>query len=381
MGFLGVVGILIGLVAFRFAFVDPSRLKIALLSLAYIVHLATTIFYYVGVQASAADTWLYYNDPFGHYEQGFGLSTQLILFLVQWTKENIGGSYFDFFLLFQATGFWGIAILMRILEEVTAELGIEERPFLYLLLFLPSIHYWTSAIGKDAPFFFATCLALWGAMRLRERYVRLAVGIALMLVIRPHIALLCLTALAATVIVARSVQLHVRIGLGFLGIAGVALAFSTVQATFQVDLSSAQSVSELLEARETIIETEDAGSTVVTGSYPVRMFSLLFRPLFFDTSGFVGYVASAENLLLLFLVALLIYRYKSLMLLSRKVLFLRFALFYSIFLVLMLTLTYYNVGLGSRQKSAMIMPVLLIIIMTTAAFAQARTRRSAAAAT
>lgn len=380
MSLLGIFGIVLGLAGFRFAFQHRTGAKLALLILAFLLHLATSFAYWQGVQTSAADTYLYYEDPYGNYGQGFGLSTQLILSLVQWVKLNIGGTYLDFFLVFQAFGFWGIALLMRILDEISSELGIDETPIQYLLLFLPSVHYWSSAIGKDAPHLFATCLILWSVMRMRERLIPLAAGMVLLLAVRPHIAMLALAALAAAMMIGRSLEPRARIALGLVALIGAGFALSTVETTFQVDLRSSESIGDLLEQRENILETEDAGSTAVRGSYPVRVFSLLFRPLFFDASGLPGLAASFENLLLLVLGAILAMRYKSVIALSRNVFFVRFALIYAAVLILMLALTYYNVGLGNRQKAVMISPALIVLLMVTMGLREARRRQALAAA-
>lgn len=374
MSLLGVLGALLGLVGFRFAFQHRTGAKLAILILAFLLHLASSFVYWQGVQTSAADTYLYYEDPFGHYEQGFGLSTQLVLVIVQWVKLNIGGTYLDFFLLFQAMGFWGIALLMRILDEISSEFEIDQTPAQYLLLFLPSIHFWTSAIGKDAPHFLATSLILWSVLRMRERTVPLAAGILIMLAVRPHIALLTLAALAAALLIGRSLELRVRIGLGLVALVGAALALSTVESTFQVDLTSSESVGDLLEQRESILKTEDAGTTAVRGSYPVRVLSLLFRPLFFDANGVPAFIASIENALLLLLGALLLSRFKSVKALAQNVFFVRFALMHMLVLALMLALTYYNVGLGSRQKAVMISPSLIVLLMATMGLAHAQRR-------
>jgi CDP-diglyceride synthetase len=105
------------------------------------------------------------------------------------------------------------------------------------------------------------------------------------------------------------------------------------------------------------------------------VFSLLFRPLFFDAGSMPAFIASFENLILLVLGAVLLTRYKLLIMLSKKVFFVRFALMHSLVLTLMLALTYYNVGLGSRQKAVMITPSLIVLLMVTMGLAEVRRRQ------
>jgi len=93
---------------------------------------------------------------------------------------------------------------------------------------------------------------------------------------------------------------------------------------------------------------------------PVAMLSLLFRPFFFDAGGFEGLIASFENLVLVGIFGYFIYRFGWLRKLFTGTLVVRYAVFFAFLVTMMLSLTYYNVGLGLRQKM-MMMPAILMI--------------------
>ncbi|MDP8993384.1 MAG: hypothetical protein M3N07_00125 [Pseudomonadota bacterium] len=370
---LGLIGIFLGALAFRLAFIGRTFGKILLLAAAYALHVAAAFVYYRRTEADIADTYGYYYDPMGMYGEGFGLGTQFIVFAVQSIKHMVGGTYLDYFFLFQALGYAGICLLMRVADEIYSELGLRMPPYLYLLLFVPSLHFWSSAVGKDAPFLFSAVLAIWSSMRLPQRLLGLVAALLLMLLIRPHIFLVAVAALALAAMAGRGVRAHVRVALFVAASAGVAFAISAVQETFNIDVTSSESVMQQLERREGVLQTEDAGNTSVNAAYPVRLLSLLFRPLFFDAQGLFGLISSMENLAILLLVSVILFRIRFVAALVRNIVYIRFTVIFTLMLILFLALAYYNVGLGLRQKWTMVMPGLFVVLITLLC-AQARRR-------
>jgi len=377
MTFVGVFGIFLGLLASLWAFVHPNRTRIAVFVTAYVMHLGATAIYYQLVQAGGADAALYYYDPMGYFEQGFGLNTFFIVYITQALKSVFGGTYFDYFLLFQSFGFIGIAFLMRSFEEVYVSLGVKQPAYAYLILFLPSVHYWTAALGKDGLFFLATTMAVWSMMAMRQRMLALGFAVVLLFLIRPHIAMLTMAGIAVTVVKDRGVHPAVRAMLVAVAGAGFVYAIVALRSSFQIDLANANVVSDMLAGREALLQTEAAGRTAVTGSYPVRVFSLLFRPLFFDAGGALGLIVSFENAILMTMIGTMLFHFRTMRGLFKSVPYVRFALTSSVLILLLLSIGYYNVGLGIRQKAVMILPGLLIVFVTLRAVLQARKAQAA----
>lgn len=379
MSLLGALGILLGLLAWPFAFIERTRGRAAVFAFAFLAHVLSAIVFFVYSQTNASDASLYYTDPYHMYELGFGFSTRFIIFVVQAMKMTFGGTYLDYFFLFQTFGFFGIALLMRIFEEIYAGLGVPQPRWSYLLLFLPGIHFWTSAIGKDAPIFAACCLAVWAAMQVRRRYIALGIAVFLMLLIRPHIALIAVVAVTWTVFADRSTHFLLR---GLLVIASVGAfvgAVATVRDSLYIDVTNADSVSNFLAARESFVQAGELGTTGVGNApYIVKVFSFLFRPLFVDANGFFGYIASVENVILMVIFGVMALRIRTVISAAKAVPYVRYALISSIGVTLALSIDYYNVGLGLRQKT-MVVPCFLIVFVTLAALREARRRAAVAA--
>ena len=369
--FVGFFYLLLSFAGFRFAFVEPTRKRVAILAAAWFLHLLATVVYFDFVQTNAADTLMYYNDPMGWYGGEFQFNTFAVLWLVQTLKRLFGGSYFDYFLLFQAFGFWGIAMLMRVIEEIYRELGTEQPTFSYLLLFLPGLHFWTAAIGKDSLLFLACSMAVWAAMVIHRRFLVMGLALALMVVVRPHVALVAMLALAMAAFFDPRTRGHIKAVLLVAALAGAGVVAGTVESTFSVDVTSVDSVSDFLTTKSEVFENMEGGSSVVGAPLPVRMLSLLFRPLFFDADDLFGILASFENLFLLFAVGTMLAWMRTSIALARQIFFLRFSLIFACGLILMLGWVYYNVGLGLRQKM-MMMPPLLAFFIAVVAVHQAR---------
>ena len=376
MTLVGLLGPIIALLAWQMAFVERTRTRAAIFFLAFLTHIGTTILYYFWVQTTVADTILYYDDPYSFYGTGFGMGTRFVIYMVQYLKDILGGTYLDYFLLFQAFGFWGVVLMMRIFEEIHIELGTKQSPFTYLLFFLPSIHFWTSAIGKDAPLFLAASLAVWSAMQLRRRFIAFGLSILIMVLFRPYIALAALMALALSAFIDPRNSVGTKLVLLLAAFAAVVPVLGTVENTFRVDVTSAESVSDFFQYQSEISAQDEGGSAVVGASYPVRIFSLLFRPLFVDANGAFGLIASLENLFRMFILFQRLRNFGSVKKLVRSVFFVRFGSIFAVVLILLLGFVYYNVGLGLRQK-VMFMPGLLTLFVAVLAVKHAKAARTA----
>jgi hypothetical protein len=357
---LGLFGILISLAGFRFARATESRARFVLFALLLLIHLGASVAGYLYAQQNASDAEIYYDDVLGIYGSGFGVSTVFIINLTQSVKSYFGGTMLDYFLLFQAAGFWGILFILRSFDDIHQELGQPTFKNIYFILFLPGLHFWTSGLGKDGLMFLAVALCVWAAFRLQSRYLAFAAGLAMALLVRPHIALLALIAFALTLLVGRGTSLLARFGLLAIILAGIGSAAGLVESVvYGLNFSSADSMTEFVETKSQVSEESGASLNITGAPFPVRLLSLLFQPFFLDANGAFGYVASAENLVLLTIFVILAWRFGTALAVARATMFARFACFFTLMIIVVLSLFHYNVGLGLRQKM-MMMPALLI---------------------
>jgi hypothetical protein len=378
MSFLGLVGILLGLVALPFVSRQMSRTRFAIFMAAYLAHIGAAVVYYFYVLTAGGDSDIYYYDELRIYRQEFAFGTVFIVWVVQSLKEFLGGTYLDYFLVFQAVGFWGIALLMRTFDEMYEGSGARSSSLLYVVLFLPGLHFWTAAIGKDAILFFGVCLTTWAAIRIQRRQLAFAAGALLVLLVRPHIAAIAFASLGVALLFARESPRIVRFlligGLAF----GLFMMIGTVRSTYNVDVSDADSMSDFFQRMENVAQSSSGGNTVVIGSFPYRLFSLLLRPFFIDAEGPMGMITSLENVAFLFIYLWLLWHWRAVVALFRKVAFVRYATTFALFVMILLAVVYYNVGLGLRQRT-MFLPGLLCLFVAVRLTTQIGRQRSAEA--
>lgn len=371
MTVFGFVALLLALSAVYVADIKSSRARVATFALLLALHTLASAAYYFFIEASGADAHLYYYDRLGIYGSYQALGTAFVVNFVQFVREYFGGSFIDHFMLFNAIGFWGIVYLFKVFNETFEELNAPQPSWMYLFLFLPGLHYWTGAVGKDAPLFLAVALSVWATMRLTQRLPAFGIAIALMLAIRPHIAIIALSAIALATLVEKRTKLWVKVVLLAAVAAGGVVVAGSMETTFRLDVSSADSVSEFLESRGTVSEESGADLSIVQGSLPMKVFSLWLRPFFLDAENIMAYVASLENAVLLLIFIVIAWNFRLAWSLAKRVLYVRYSIILFLAITALLAAVNFNVGLGLRQKM-MAMPCLLAILISILAIRAAR---------
>lgn len=360
MTWVGAFGILICLTALFWAFAERNNRRVGIFFLILILHVAAAVIYYYYSQVRNNDSYQYYADPYKFYGERVQPGTTFVIWIVQSLRGMIGGTYLDYFLLFQAFGFFGITLVARTIEEICQELDVEQPALLFVILFLPGTVFWTSTVGKDAPLFLACALMVWSVMRVGERWYWFAVALLIMGSIRPHIALLAVGALAVTLLFDKRTKPMLKIALSLGAVGALAVLASTLQATLNVDVTSAESIANFVTTRQEIGEVVYGGGDLSSAPFAVKLFSLLFRPFFIDSSGIFGIIASVQNLFMIFAAWVLLRNWRILAALTRQTTIVRFSLLFMIMLFGLLALVYYNVGLGLRQRE-MATPALIVV--------------------
>lgn len=376
MSLVGIFGLLLALAAVFVADLRRDRRRIAVFALLLVLHTAMCLLFYVFAEASGSDAQFYYYDP-GRWRGASGFGTVFLVNLIQFLRDSFGGSFLDYFMIFNAIGFWGLVMMMLVMQETFADLDLRVPTLAYLTLFLPGLHFWTGFIGKDAPLFFAIALSIWAAMRIQRRYLAFGIAVAIMLLFRPHIALVALVAVAAAVILDKRTKLILKAGMIAGALAAGAIAIPDLQTTYRLDLGNADSVSEFVAERSAVTEESGGDAMLMNAGLPFKILSLWSRPFFFDADAMLAYAASVENAALLAIMALILFSFRSTWAAFRMVLHVRYSAFLFVAITLLIAAVNFNVGLGLRQKM-MAMPALLAIFSAVLAVRMARARHAAA---
>ena len=165
----------------------------------------------------------------GHFDPGLGpISGTVFMKVVTGIVYALFGvSRESAFFVFAWISFLGLVLLARAFR-IAIPNG-DSRRYLILVLFLPSLLYWPSAIGKEAWMMLAIGLCAYGvACLLRGRIsgvVSLCLGLLACVVVRPHIGLLVFIGLVLALLVRRAPARTFAIPLlRFVGARGLARA-------------------------------------------------------------------------------------------------------------------------------------------------------------
>lgn len=363
MSLVGFVGLLIAISAAYAVDFKGSRQRLVVFVLLLVMHTLASGAFYLYALKSGSDAQFYYYDTARFYGVSSGLGTAIILNGVQILKEQFGGSFFDYFMIFNAIGFWGLVFVTKTFDEIFEELDVPQGPQVYLPLFLPGLHFWTGFIGKDAPLFLAVSLAVWACMRFNKRLVSMGIAVTIMLAVRPHIAVISLVAIGLSAVADSRTKLWIKGLLIAATIFGTGFVVTSLETTYRINVSSAEGVSEFMAGRSSVTEESGADMSIVQANFPFKVISLWLRPFFIDAENTMGYIASLENAMLLLIFGFILWHFNLTRQLFKKVLYVRFCVIFFIALTALVAAVNFNVGLGLRQKM-MAMPCLLVILAT-----------------
>jgi hypothetical protein len=326
-------------------------------------HLVASIFYWHYSLTHSADSNGYYQFvPDG---DGLGLSTRFVGAITAFLREMLSASYLDLFMLFHIFGYVGLVLLYVLCHRVLQDHPEGRYPELALKVgvFLPGLHFWTCAIGKDSLIFLAIVGVIWSLRSARRRAVVLLCGLALCFFIRPHIATALLGACALALVSSSDVPLRWRIPAFGLVLIALWFAVPLLIDFLKLEDVSMGSVAEYIERRQG--DNLDGGTSVdiSTYSFPMQFFTYMFRPLFLDASGGLALVVSVENLLYLGLCLYLTPDVFRALWHGHGGFFMRFNFVFWLAATSILAATTANMGLAIRQKT-MVLPSLLLVLLT-----------------
>jgi hypothetical protein len=299
----------------------------------------------------------------------WGLSTAAMPIITGFLYAPFGGDIYGVLFFSAVIGFWGGLYLCRAfsLWATPAQL----RKYSLVILFLPSFATWTSFFGKDSWVALGLGAAAYGYSSMvsphgsRGGLWHILLGVAIVAVIRPHIA----AALAASMAVAyvwgltQARKASILTKLTMLIILSAMLGFLGLLARGFLGLSevSANSMQEYAESHEkgnaiggSAVEIEAApGVTGALLAFPRGIVRVLFQPFPWEVHNFNAGLAALENLFILWFA---LSHARRLRRLFREIVQEPFVLFSSLFACALLLMFSFasNLGMLSRERAQLL---------------------------
>lgn len=291
----------------------------------------------------------------------FGLGSQFMAFLI-YPLVAIGMSKFVLYFLFSAISFqaflWYFQQMGGVFSMSPKVMGF---PIPQLFFLLPSLHYWSGFVGKDALVFFFLTYLFFEVKKEKSFNVLHFVVLIIFLLLRPHVFAMTFMAFFIYFGFHKNTPSVVKIKLLVLSLFILGVFIPILLSFFKIESFSYTVFVQLWKDLNLYSNTISNGIALNETSFLSRIGLLLFSPLFYDATTFYQYIISIENsLVLLFLLTVGIYLF-----VKRKNIYVaddvKLALLTGFSIMFMIASYIYNLGLASRMR-LMFLPLFFYAI-------------------
>ena len=273
----------------------------------YFYHIIFGVYYFFFVQGDSVGYWRqpklisylnfvhFFNDELG---------TNFIYALNYFPSNFLGLSYFTGTIMYTVIGFIGLTYFyITAIENIPNEPKFKGYSLFPILFFLPNLHFWSCAIGKDSLLFFCIGIFTYGILKINKRFLILILSLILAYLVRPHIALFMILTFGFSFLMTNKRSVFQRIL--FVGIMiGISIyIFPLVLKFTKIEQATVESFNTFATNKASLLSRSTTGSAIDISSYPfpVKIFSFLFRPFFFDINSIPSLLAAIENMFLMIL--------------------------------------------------------------------------------
>ena len=339
-------------------FKTSSRKAITL----YVWHTVFCFLYFWYATSNSSDASHYYYQSLNGGVT-FSLGTDAVTFITAFFSNILRLSFLGTSLIYNIFGFIGLMAFDAALRFAVFKKKRNVRLLAKLIIFLPSVSFWSAGLGKDSLAFLSAGMILWAALNFKERVWVMVPSVLIMLLVRPHIAGILILSLTVSIIMQKRVSPIFRVLYGVLAIA-VSLYLVPIGLKY-TNLENVESTEEVQKyiANRARNNMEGGGSVDISKmSVPLKVVTYLFRPLPFEAHSIFSFAASLDNVVLLYLFIVgmsetVKKRYKSTG--ENRV----FMWTYSLFCLFILSGSTANLGISVRQKW-MFTPMLIFLMIS-----------------
>lgn len=263
------------------------------------------IAYKIRVDKGISDSHLYWGKTIDISQHSWfdfaNYGTNFIVFL-NYPFIKLGLPFWFGFFMYGVIGFFGIKKFIDWTSLVVGK-AFEYKGFnlLYLVFFLPNLHFWTASLGKEALIFWGISAVFYAIASHNYKTLSFIIGSLLVLIIRPHVALMLLSAITVAVFFNSAYSIKKRIRFSVFAVTFLLVLLYMVFQLSNIRYWNWERISYFNEY--SILSFKNSGSYVpmLEYNYLNKLFALNFRPLFFDAYSFWTVIASIENLFILLL--------------------------------------------------------------------------------
>ncbi len=289
--------------------------------------------------------------------------TQVMYALNYIPSGILGLNFLTGTIFYSLIGFIGLIFFYKIAIELIPFNYKFNNIFLFpAILFLPNLHFWAVAVGKDTLLFFCVGAFSYALMKWKTRIPLLIFALLLAYIVRPHIVLFLALSYSLAFLLNNKIGKFQRVLL-FLAMAGVgAIVLPSVMEYAKIEELSVDSYEQFSDNKVSVLSRAHTGSSVDVSNYPLplKIFTFLYRPTFIDIRNFPALLAAFENLILLIL-SVMVLRRKPVKTFNEAPFVIKGLVFFLLIGTLAFSMSLGNLGIMLRMRN-MFLPGMLIFI-------------------
>ena len=279
----------------------------------YWFHILFAVVFHFYISSYGGDAQAYWGEPkvLPFYQisaRAMGGSPSGVMFLLNYFPSNVLGlSFFTGNIIYAQFGFLGFLFMYLIAKEYLDDFssikeykifGVSIFPWIW---FLPNLHFWSCGIGKDTILFFCISAFIYSLIKLKKRFLLFMFSLALATALRPHISLFLFVSFGTGYFFDGNLKFYQKALIIIVLMIGMVPLFNYVLAFVNLDSIETEVIEEFASSKSAALSTSKSGSSVDTSNYslPYKVFTFLYRPLFFDINNAFAILASFENLILI----------------------------------------------------------------------------------
>jgi hypothetical protein len=332
------------------------------------MHVSMSLVYFIYGSLTASDSFAYYafveNDYRGlTWWDYYGTSTTFIEFIAYPFIKFFGFSYAAMMILFSWFGLIGFFYFYIVLfERIRYRHTFFGYDLLLVILLLPNLHFWSSSLGKGSLIFLGFGLFFYALNKVNKRIVALVIGTIIIYHVRPHIMFVVIvSSTIGFVFSSHGVSPAVRGFIILLSIGAFFYIYKDVLALTGINEDAVLEQGMNLSPRSLDLMKADSGVDISNYSFPMKLFTFWFRPLFVDAPGVMGIIVSFENLFYLF-IFFKIFKWDFVRWIRQSDHVVKAALISFLGVSAALAQISFNLGLAMRQKSQVMILMMFVVL-------------------
>ncbi len=301
---------LIGILFIGFVFVQNlkkrlNKFEFKYLNILWVYHLIFGVYVAMFVATDARGYWFLAKEiswEFFLYNITSSKGTNFMYAIHYFPANLLGLSYFSGTMLYTFIGFIGIScfyfLATKLIPYNSSFAGLKLFP---LLFFFPNLHFWSVAAGKDTLVIFA--IGVFSYLYYLKKNLLLIIPSLLIFAVRPHVFMFLVLSFGFIYIFSSSIEGFKKVTFSLLLFSIAIFVLPTILDYAKIEEINVEQLSNFAIKKTSGLSRSHTDSSVDISSYsfPVKIFTFLYRPFFFDINGLPALLASFENLLLLLL--------------------------------------------------------------------------------